>query len=168
MTKPTLTLRSWRNYDAKAVSLANACNTGADTKVIQSARDDADINVIVKRFGVTGQLPVHQKQPVIGDFDSVVDYRTALQAVRTAAEAFMNLPSTLRERFQNDPQEYLDFTSKPENLEEMYKLGLAERPKRAPLTPSPIPTPPAQPNAAPEGPASPANPKPAQPDQFPT
>lgn len=123
-------LRSWRNYDVKAVSLQNACDTGTDTKVIQSARDDSDINVIVKRFGVTGMIPQHSKVPTFGDFDTVVDYRSAMQAVRAAAESFMALPSKLRERFHNDPQEYVEFCSKPENLPEMQELGLTAKPPK--------------------------------------
>jgi len=134
-------LRSWRNYDAKAVSRSCALDTGTSTKVIQSARDDADINVIVKRFNVTGQLPQLNREALNVDLDEVVDYRTAMQFVRQAAEQFMSLPSTLRERFQNDPQEFMAFMDDPENAAEAEKLGLlkirqndTKRPSNSPST----------------------------------
>lgn len=124
-------LRSWRNYDVKAVSRSCGLDTGTDTKVIQSARDDADINVIVKRFNVTGMLPQLQRQPLDVDIDKVMDYRSAMQYVREAAERFMMLPSQLRERFQNDPQEFMAFVQDEANAEEAEKLGLIPKRERA-------------------------------------
>ncbi|QXP08056.1 MAG: internal scaffolding protein [Arizlama microvirus] len=48
-----------------------------------------------------------------------------MNIVALANEQFANLSAHVRKRFQNDPQEFLQFTSDPENLPEMVKLGLA-------------------------------------------
>lgn len=120
-------LRTPYNYDRAAASLAAGMDTGTETEVVQSAKDDADINVIVRRFRVTGYLPTAAKLPTYGDFTGVSDYRTAMDAVRKAAEGFMELPASIRERFGNDPQQLLEFCSKPANQEELRKLGLAPK-----------------------------------------
>jgi len=62
--------------------------------------------------------------PVFGDFDEVDDYHTAVNAVRDATEAFMALPGTVRDRFRNSPQEFIEFCSDRRNLDEARKLGL--------------------------------------------
>lgn len=109
----------------------------------QNFKDDSDINVIVKRFGLTGQLPVGLRVPTYGDFDQVDDYRTALEIVKAADYAFQQLPPDIRARFNNDPHEFVAFAEDPTNIEEMRKMGLAI-PRESPLEVSPKPaTPPA-------------------------
>lgn len=76
---------------------------------VQSQSEDADINVIVRRFGITGQLPENLSVPSYGDFTGVSDYRTALMLVRSADESFMKLPAEIRSRFDNSPGAFLRF-----------------------------------------------------------
>lgn len=99
---------------------------------IQSQKDEADINVILRNFGVTGTVRVPPVLPTYGDFEGVDDYRTAIEAVRAAEAAFLTIPATLRERFHNDPQAFLEFCSKSENLPELRELGLAPTPAATP------------------------------------
>lgn len=91
----------------------------------QQFKDDADINVLLERFKVTGQMPQGVVLPSYGDFSTVVDFRSANDAIRRARDSFMELPAQLRARFQNDPQVFLEFCSDKANLPELRKLGLA-------------------------------------------
>lgn len=91
----------------------------------QQFKDDADINVLLERFKVTGQMPQGVTLPSYGDFSTVVDFRSANDAIRRARDSFMELPAALRARFQNDPQVFLEFCSDKANLPELRKLGLA-------------------------------------------
>jgi len=129
-------LRSW-SYDREAVSLETGLACEDPSLAIQSQKDEADINVILQNFGVTGQLPVAATLPSYGDFDGISDYRTALEAVKAAEEAFLGIPSTIRERFHHDPQAFADFCVKPENLPQLREWGLA------PAAPPQAETPPA-------------------------
>lgn len=104
-------------------------DTGEHTLTVQSAREDADINIIVKRMTRTGLVPNSARVPTQGDFsEQVTDYHTAMNMVRTANTEFMKLPAKIRSRFQNDPQELITYLSDPLNLEESYKLGLRVKP----------------------------------------
>lgn len=92
---------------------------------VQSEKESSDINVIVKRFGLTGAMPPNPRVPHYGDFEGVDDFQSAMEAVRRAQEDFLALPPDLRSRFGNDPQGLLEFVENPDNYEEAVKLGLA-------------------------------------------
>jgi len=101
---------------------------------LQSGKDEADINTIVKRFGLTGQVPAGFRVPTYADFlNAPDDYRGALEAVRSAESAFLKVPAAIRARFENDPHLFVAFCSDPANLAELRKMGLAPSP--APETP---------------------------------
>lgn len=128
------------NYDPLEVSRETARypNTENDpSRTIQSGKDDADINVIVRRFGVTGQLPPVLRMPSYGDFMGVNDFQSAMNVVRASEEAFMELPSAVRAKFGNSPQAFLDFASNPDNIDELRKMGLAN-PKKDDTLPKPV------------------------------
>lgn len=91
----------------------------------QSDAKDADINVIMKRYGGTGQLPQLTVQPMYGDFSEVTDYRDAVERVQAADKMFKELPAKVRKEFDNDPAKFLAFTGDPNNAEELTKMGLA-------------------------------------------
>jgi len=112
-------------------------------KTVQSSKDEADINTIVERFGVTGQLPQNVRTPLSGDFTEAVDFRTALDAVIEAQRSFDAMPAGVRKRFGNDPAEFVDFSTARDdkgvlvNLVEMRKLGLAV-PEEVVIVPPPV------------------------------
>lgn len=118
-------VRAYDAYDADAVSNETGLACKDESKAIQSQKDEADINTIVRNFGITGKLPENVRAPVYGDFDFVGDYRSAIEAVRAAEASFMAMPAEVRARFENDPGKFVDFCSDSANLEEMRKLGLA-------------------------------------------
>lgn len=98
----------------------------------QQFKADADINVLVRRFGITdGAIPPAVVDPAyFGDFSDEVDFRTALDRTRDAIERFEALPAELRNRFGNDPVALYSFVSDEKNAEEAVSLGLLK--KRAP------------------------------------
>ncbi len=59
------------------------------------------------------------------------DFHEAMNFVVAAQQQFEQLPSDLRNRFNNDPGQLLTFLEDPENREEARKLGIvnAETPK---------------------------------------
>lgn len=125
-------VRSPYNYDRRQASLACAleCPEGS-SRTIQSQKEESDINVIVKRFGITGHVPVNVRVPLQEDFDGVFDFQSAMNMVRGAQESFMEMPADIRSEFANDPGRFVDFCSargedgKLLNLERMRKMGLA-------------------------------------------
>lgn len=122
-------LRSARNYDRNEVSVETGLFCDPDeNKTQQQFKEDADINVIVRRFGVTGQAVVTPKIPLQAEFAEVVDFHTAANLMRRASEEFMRLPSELRTRFGNDPGALVDFVSNGDNREEAIRLGLIPKP----------------------------------------
>lgn len=97
----------------------------------QSFKDDADINVMLERFKVTGVMPQGVVMPTYGDFTGVSDYRTAVAAINKAQNAFMDMPANVRARFDNDPQKFLEFFADGKNREEAERLGLVPAPVKA-------------------------------------
>ncbi|WNK14358.1 MAG: internal scaffolding protein [Microvirus sp.] len=118
-------VRNWLNIDKLAWSDENASPVANDSRTVQSMAEEADINNIVKAFGVTGQLPVSARIPSYGDFEGVDDYRTAIEAIREAENSFAQMPSGLRNQLNNDPQKFVEWCADERNLPEMRKLGLA-------------------------------------------
>lgn len=106
---------------------------------VQADRDEADINKIVARFQKSGQLPPSLKgEPFYGDVSEIGDYQECLMRVQEANGLFMSYPAEVRERFNNDPAELVDFLANGDNYEEALKLGLVvERPK--PVVPPVVP-----------------------------
>lgn len=127
-------------YDTDEVSKQTAFEVIGESMAQQSQKDEADINTIVKRFGLTGELPKNVRMPTYGDFTDVTDYRTALEAVRAANEAFMRMPPHVRKRFDNSPELFVQFCSDEKNREEAIKLGLVvPKEAAAPVSGTPEP-----------------------------
>lgn len=100
-----------------------------ESKTHQSFKKDADINNVLRKYQKTGQLPnMIKTNPKYGDFASVGDYQEALNTVLLANEMFLGLPSTVRQRFGNDPQAFVNFANDPRNGDELIKMGLASKP----------------------------------------
>lgn len=142
--------RSGYNYDRDEASMEAGldCGAGFDlatgecvlipSKTKQSFAEECDINTIVRRFGLTGELPANVRMPSYGDFEDTPDYHTAMNAVRAAQESFMAMPADVRYRFNNDPGRFVDFCSDPANEAEARKLGLVEGPE-LPVVPVAVP-----------------------------
>jgi len=109
--------------DASLGFLAGSVNTEPDLAV-QAFKDESDINTMMRRFGITGQLSQSASEPFYGDFTDVSDYHAALERVRSAQAEFATLPAAVRARFGNDPAELIGFMQDPNNEGEARKLGL--------------------------------------------
>lgn len=123
-------VRNPYNYDRDKVSNETglACEDASLTQ--QHQKDDADINTIVRRFGLTGELPSNLRLPQYGDFIGIASYHDAMNKVLAAQAEFMKLPADLRAKFENSPEQFVEFCSDPENKEELIKMGLAVRRER--------------------------------------
>ena len=91
----------------------------------QSFKDDVDINVLLERFKVTGQMPAGVRLPEYGDFTGLSDFQSAMGVLLSAQHEFMKLPAEVRARFGNSPQAFMEFCNDKENLPELRKMGLA-------------------------------------------
>jgi len=125
-------IRNAYNYDRKKASLDTGLKCTDKTRTRQSDAKDADINEIVRRFGVTKELPQGVRPIMYGDFAEVFDFQTAQNSIIDAKKTFMQIPAKIRDRFNNDPQKFMEFCVDKENLDEMRKLGLAIPAKEIP------------------------------------
>ncbi|QXP08444.1 MAG: internal scaffolding protein [Arizlama microvirus] len=122
-------LRAPHNYDVDAVSAEFGIAIDESESVVQQQfAAECDINEIVRRFGLTGELPSNVRMPVSGDFQDIEDFQSAMLRVREAQEAFMQLPGEVRARFAHDPQRLMAFLEDGSNRDEAIKLGLVVPP----------------------------------------
>jgi phage internal scaffolding protein len=119
-------VRNPYNYDMALVSQETGLYCEDPSLAQQHMRDECDINMIVERFGVTGQLPVKAIEPSYGDFSGVTDYHTALNKIKSAEAEFMALPAKLRAKFDHDPNALLNFLENETNRDEAIELGLID------------------------------------------
>lgn len=111
-------------YDFKKRSDASGVEGGVSSTV-QADMADADINTIVRRFGLVGEMPEALGIPQYGDFTGISDYRSALDAIGYAQEQFAQIPAEIRAKFQNDPGEWMSWIHDPANVREAISLGFA-------------------------------------------
>lgn len=90
----------------------------------QEFKDECDINILMSRYESTGQMPViNERAPQYLDATGY-DYQTAMNFVAGANTLFNEMPASIRNRFENDPAQFLDFCSQEKNRPEMQEMGL--------------------------------------------
>jgi phage internal scaffolding protein len=119
-------VRNPYNYDMEQVSSETGLKCEDPSLTQQHMKDECDINILVERFGVTGQFPTAPIEPTYGDFSGVSDYHSALNVIRASEEAFMALPAKIRAKFDHDPNALLQFLQSDENRNEAIELGLID------------------------------------------
>lgn len=132
-------VRNPYNYDRDLASRESAyVDESGEVLTQQSESAECDINNIVRRFGITGQLPQGARMPTYGDFDQVLDYRSAVEAIQEAEASFMELPGEIRARFHHDPQAFVEFCSNEANRPQLREWGFLapEPPVAAPVATS--------------------------------
>lgn len=112
------------NYDRKEVSDATGTVCLEPTRTQQQFKEECDINFLMKRFGVTGEIPQNIRAVINDDFAEVFDFQTAMNTIRKGEEAFMQMPSGVRARFQNNPSVFVQWLSDEDNRPAAEKLGL--------------------------------------------
>lgn len=112
------------NYDVNAASLETAIAPGGKSLTVQADTPGTDINLIVKRYQSTGELPLRNLPPFGDEFAEIEDFKDALTLVRRAEEAFMQQPADVRANFDNDPAKYVAYCEKhfdnPVKMKEMF------------------------------------------------
>jgi phage internal scaffolding protein len=101
----------------------NKVNTGKGLTE-QSHKKQCDMNYILKDYQRTGMIKHAAKFEGKYDDVSAGDFQNAMFLIKNAQQMFEQLPSSLRKRFGNDPASFLEFTSNPDNKEEMKSLGI--------------------------------------------
>lgn len=95
----------------------------------QEFADECDINVLLSRYQSTGEIPnLNERAPQYLDATGY-DFQTHMDFIAGAKTLFQEMPSAIRNRFDNDPAKFLDFTSQEKNRPEMAEMGLL-KPKR--------------------------------------
>lgn len=100
----------------------------------QAFAEACDINNILREYSVTGMVSHLAPNAAEGRYEDMpesVDYQEAMNVVLAAQETFATLPSKLRERFENDPAQFLEFVNDPANRAEAKELGLL-KPEQSP------------------------------------
>lgn len=102
----------------------------------QSFKDECDVNRIMAQYMKTGEIPhINKVAPQYLDCDAT-DFQQAMEFVAGAQTLFQELPSAIRNRFNNSPQEFVEFCSHEKNRPELAEMGLL-----APNTSASIPNP---------------------------
>lgn len=81
-------------HDGDAISEATGFDTGRDDKVRAEFAEEADVNVIVGRYGAPQSLP-----NAFGVADYTVDAHEAYNAARSAGVAYGKLPEAIRDKY---------------------------------------------------------------------
>ncbi len=102
------------------------------TRAKQSFKEECDINIIMAKYKARGIVThVTKYQGHYQDLPNEIDYHHNLQSVMDAKAAFDSLPAKIRERFKNDPAQFLGFVMDPKNQSEIDKMGLGLNPAPA-------------------------------------
>lgn len=130
--------------------------TSGRSRTRQEDARAADINNIMAKYVKTRVLPLTNRSAFFADVAQIGDFSDVVDRVHMAEEAFLRIDPKIRARFDNDPAEFLDFTTDPKNRAELVQMGLIEHVDAVEdvvPTPVPTPTPPAAPAPEP-GPVS--------------
>lgn len=114
------------NYDRDDVSRETGFECTGPSMTQQSFADECDINSIVQRFGVAGEVPPIQP-PAYAEFNEVFDFQSAMNVIRAGTESFASLDADLRARFHNDPHKFLQFVHDDANREQAELWGMVPR-----------------------------------------
>ena len=109
-------------YGAK---LRVAIATG-DGLTEQNHKDETDINNIVRKYNKTGLIDhLNQFEKQYGDMTGY-DYQEAMNTVAAANTMFEGLPSSIRNKFDNDPAKFINFVDDEANADKLVEMGLAK------------------------------------------
>lgn len=136
------------NTDAESARVGLLCEE--PTKTQQHQAEEADINTIVRRFGVTGTLPQVNVPPTYGDFAGAETYQEQMNVIAQANSSFYGLPAEIRSKFANNPGIYTTYVNdalEKGDLKALNEMGLelnerpGEPPKLGVTPPNPSPPP---------------------------
>lgn len=95
------------------------CFEGVQTVTHQEQKETCDINNILEKYARTGLINhVNKYEGQYADV-SAIDYQTMQNQVAQVNSMFAELPAKERQRFNNDPQTFLEFVSQQSNIDDM-------------------------------------------------
>lgn len=92
-------------------------------------RNECDINVVVNTFKRADEpFPIQRASgpPKYADLPDSTDLHSALNMVSDATNAFMTLPSHIRERYKNSPEIFLEALRTPSETDFLLDSGVLE------------------------------------------
>jgi phage internal scaffolding protein len=114
------------------------CNDSSRTK--QHFQKECDINTIMTKYNKTGLIShVAKHQGSYDDLPNQQDYHESILEIQAANDSFNSLPSDVRNFFENDAGQFLDFVQNPNNTDEMRELGLIPQLAQRAVDPSSLP-----------------------------
>lgn len=86
---------------------------------VQEQKESTDINNILDRFQREGLIThVNNNEAQYGDFVGY-DFQKAKNEVTKIQSSFNELPASVRQQFDNDPQQWIEHIAIPDNVEDM-------------------------------------------------
>ncbi len=128
MNTKTTTPPTPRNAYSPRISVVSPCGEGAAQ---QQFKEDCDVNTIMQRYQKTGAIDHVSKHQTEYGFASPLDYHQSMNIIAQADSMFNDLPSSVRNEFNNNPQAFLEFVQDAKNADRAKKLGLALTDKAA-------------------------------------
>lgn len=101
------------------------CSCDGEGRTKQQFSDECNINNIIDQFLGSGQIThVNPNDPVFAEMPDI-DFTEATRLVTAAKQRMDQLPSSLREKFGNDPARLLNYIAdRDENYDEGVELGV--------------------------------------------
>lgn len=125
-----------KSKSGKLIRRPYVCDCTNDDKITEdSHKAEVDINNIIKRHGmdlIRKTAVAYRNDMEYGEVTGE-SFQEAMNKVVKAQDSFNSLPAEVREKFQNNPVNYLDFINDHANIEDMIKMGIAA--KREPEQP---------------------------------
>lgn len=134
------------NFDTNAESDRTGTACKDPSLAQQHQEEEANINTIVHRFGITGKLPLIDMPPLLDEFSEVYDFQSAMNTMAAARHSFSQLAPEVRDAFNNNPHHFVsqvdymladpDQARRDHNMSVLRAWGLAmpEGPKADPTT----------------------------------
>lgn len=116
-------MRKWCQRPGK-VRMDQEGNPVPDYTTEQAHKDTCNVNKIIQKYDRNGLIShVSKFEGQFGDV-SGLEFRQAQNLILDANASFNALPSEIRNRFRNDPQQLLSFMDDPSNRQEAIDLGM--------------------------------------------
>lgn len=91
----------------------------------QHHKDDCDINSIMSKFASNPSAIFADPSAFnYSDVSEHVDYHSALNFVRRIDDMFIQIPADIREKFDNDPEKFVDFMNDENNISALQDMGI--------------------------------------------
>ena len=93
----------------------------------QAFTHECDINNILAKYQKTGAIEHLNQNEASYGYATSDNFQESLEIVSRGQNMFNELPSSIRNKFKNDPAQFLEFVQNSDNIEEMRELGLAHK-----------------------------------------